>query len=178
MAKRCGPAGTALHERFAGLLHRAKRAPPDEDLVRRMEGEVLEIAAGCRALGDGKLATRLENAAPYLFTFVMHPELHHTNNEAERMLRPIAIQRLIRKHHVTEGMRAFSRIMTCALTWRKRGLNAYTGRQLTQKYPPRPEKRSPAGPTERSKNGRPGRHLNGNGKEPPGTSSEERPPHI
>ena len=125
-AKRCGPAGTALHERFAGLLHRAKRAPPDEDLVRRMEGEVLEIAAGYRSLGEGRLATRLENAAPYLFTFVMHPEMHPTNNEAERLLRPIAIQRLIRKHHVTEdGMRAFSRIMTCALTWRMRGLNAY-----------------------------------------------------
>ena len=55
----------------------------------------------------------------------MHPEMHPTN-EAERPLRPIAIQRLIRKHHVTEeGMRAFSRITTCALTWRKRGLNAY-----------------------------------------------------
>ena len=92
-----------------------------------MEDEVLEIAAGYRALGEGRLATRLENAAPY-FTFVMHPELHPTNNEAERLLRPIAIQRMIRKYHVTEeGMRAFSRIMTCALTWRKRGLNAYGG---------------------------------------------------
>ena len=50
----------------------------------------------------------------------------HPANEAERLLRPIAIQRLIRKHHVTEdGMRALSRIITCALTWCKRGLNAY-----------------------------------------------------
>ena len=44
-----------------------------------MEGEVLEIAAGYRSLGEGRLATRLENAAPYLFTFVTHPELHPTN---------------------------------------------------------------------------------------------------
>ena len=95
--------------------------------MRRMEGEVLEIAAGYRSLGEGRLATRLENAAPYLFTFVTHPELHPTN-EAERPLRPVAIQRLIRKHRVTEeGTRAFGRIMTCALTWRKRGLNAYDG---------------------------------------------------
>ena len=38
----------------------------------------------------------------------------------------MVIQRLIRQHHVTaEGMAAFSRIMACVLTWRKRGLNAY-----------------------------------------------------
>ena len=44
------------------------------------------------------------------------PDLPHITNEAERLLRPIAMQRLIRKHRVTEGTRAFSRIMTCALT--------------------------------------------------------------
>jgi len=92
-----------------------------------MEQEVIAIASGYRSLGEGKLATRLEKAAPCLLTFVMHQELHPTN-EAERPRRPIAIQRLIRKHHVTEeGVRASGRIMTCALTWRKRGLNAYDG---------------------------------------------------
>jgi len=90
-----------------------------------MEAEVLAIASGYRSLGEGKLAARLEDAAPNLFTFVPHPELHPTN-EAERLLRPAVIQRLIRKLHVTwEGMREFSGIMTCALTWRKRGLDAY-----------------------------------------------------
>ena len=37
--------------------------------------------------------------------------------------RPIVIRRLIGKRHVTEG--AFGRIATCALTWRKRGPDAY-----------------------------------------------------
>ena len=45
------------------------------------------------------------------------PDLPHITNEVERLLRPIVIQRLIRKHRVTEEeMRAFCRIMTCALT--------------------------------------------------------------
>ena len=38
-------------------------------------------------------------------------------------LRPIVIPRLISKHHVTWAG-ASSRILTCALTWRKRGPNA------------------------------------------------------
>ena len=93
---------------------------------------MLEIAARYRALGEGRLATRLENAAPCLFTFVMHPELHPANNEAERLLRPVAIQRLIRKHHVTEdGARAFSRIMTCALL-------AHAGPERLRRVPPVP----------------------------------------
>ena len=125
-AQQRGPPGEALHDRLAGLLHEAKRAPPDGDLARRMEREALAIASGYRSLGEDKFATKLENAAPNLFTFVTHPELEPTNNESERLIRPVVIQRLIRQHHVTEeGMAAFSRIMTCVLTWRKRGLNAY-----------------------------------------------------
>ncbi len=38
-------------------------------------------------------------------------------------LRPVVIQRLISKHRVTWAG-ALSRILTCALTWRKRGPNA------------------------------------------------------
>ena len=125
-AQRHGPPGEALRERLAGLLHEAKRAPPDEGLVRRMEREALAIASGYRSLGEDKFATKPENAAPNLFTFVTHPRLEPTNNESERLIRPVVIQRLIRQHRVTEeGMAAFSRTMTCVLTWRKRGLNAY-----------------------------------------------------
>ena len=65
------PPEEKLHERFAGLLHRAKRAPPGADLGRRMEREVIAIAPGYRPLGEGKPAARLENAAPCLFTLVM-----------------------------------------------------------------------------------------------------------
>ena len=64
-AARAGRHGVALAVR--GLLYRTKRAPPDGDLVRRMEGEVIAIASGYRSLGEGKLATRLENAAPHLY---------------------------------------------------------------------------------------------------------------
>ena len=74
------PPGKALHDRLAGLLHEAKRAPPDGDLVRRMVREALAIASGHRSLGEDRLATKLENAAPNLFTFVTHPELEPTNN--------------------------------------------------------------------------------------------------
>ena len=59
-------------------------------------------------------------------------------NEAERLPRPIAIQRLIRKHHAAEeGTSAFGRITACAPTRRKRGLNAYDGfyRRLSTAWP-------------------------------------------
>lgn len=38
-------------------------------------------------------ATKLANAVPFLFTFVNHPGVDPTNNESERMLRPIVISR-------------------------------------------------------------------------------------
>ena len=69
--------------------------------------EALAIALGCRSPGAGKLATRLENAAPHFVA--AHPELHPANG-AEGTPHLIAIRRLIGKRHVAEGVRAFGRI--------------------------------------------------------------------
>ena len=47
-----------------------------------------------------------------------------TNNESKRMLRNVVIHRKIRQNLVTaKGKAMFGTIMTCLLTWDKRGLN-------------------------------------------------------
>lgn len=69
----------------------------------------------------------MRSAAPYLFTFVNHPGIHMmdpTNNESERMLRPVAIRRKARYGMVSDvGTAVFSTPMACLVTWRKRNLN-------------------------------------------------------
>ena len=51
-------------------------------------------------------------------------------------LRPVVIPRLISKHHVTWAG-ASSRILTCALTWRKRGPNAMASSTCSYRRPGR-----------------------------------------
>lgn len=69
-------------------------------------------------------ATKLANAAPFLFTFINCPWVYPTSNESERMLRRGVIARKIRFRIAgLEGSKVFSNIMTFVLTRRKRGLN-------------------------------------------------------
>ncbi|MDA7973443.1 MAG: IS66 family transposase [Nitrosopumilus sp.] len=117
-----------LYEMLCRLYHDAKLAPPDGR-------DMLEIRA--RSIADGylRLGCRfggtLDRAARDLFTFVEHPGVPPTNNESERFLRPVVIHRKIRQRMGSlDGMRVFGTIMTCLLTWRRRGLDV--GEQLAR----------------------------------------------
>jgi len=71
---------------------------------------------GCR------FGTKLARTVHNLFTFLRHPHMEPANNSAERMLRPIVISRKIRHGTRNEGgMRRFGTLMTCFLTWERRG---------------------------------------------------------
>ncbi len=73
---------------------------------------------------DIRFGTTLTRALDNLLTFVKYPGMEPTNNESERMLRKVVIHRKIRQRLVTMGgMKMFGVLMTCMLTWRKRGLS-------------------------------------------------------
>jgi transposase len=59
-----------------------------------------------------------------MFTFLLHPRVPPTNNAAEQALRESVIHRkisgLVRNE---KGMRMFSNLMTCIMTWNLRGCN-------------------------------------------------------
>ena len=108
-----------LHNRLMKLYHIAKGRPPGDvsDLIAR----TLDIADEHEKYGH-KFATKLRKAAPYLYTFVNHPGMDPTNNEAERYMRPVAIRRHISLHFTSEpGMEAWSSIWTFVFTCRKQG---------------------------------------------------------
>jgi len=72
----------------------------------------------------GETTGLVARAVPNLFAFLRHPDMEPTNNSAECMLRPVVISRKIR--HGTrnkDGMGWFGTLMTCFLTWERRGAN-------------------------------------------------------
>ena len=124
------PELSALHEALARLYHDAKDARLGPGGGPAVDTGPMEAAAAAIAARFGRyaagetFATKLANAAPFLFTFVNHPGMDPTNNESERMLRKVVIARKIRFRIASRaGARMFSNIMTCMLTWRKRNLN-------------------------------------------------------
>ena len=126
---RCGVSSTdcrdaqALHDRLMLVYHEAKEmgsATPGqcEVLVQR----TIEIA---RTYPE-KLGNKIAAAAPFLFTFLLHPGMEPTNNRTERELRRAILRRKISGQiGSVEGMRRFGIMFTCLLTWRKRKLNIY-----------------------------------------------------
>ena len=124
------PELVALHEALARLYRDAKDARRGPGGGPAMDTGPMEAAAAAiaarfeRYAAGGAFATKLANAAPFLFTFINHPGMDPTNNESERMLRKVVIARKIRFRIASRtGARMFSNIMTCMLTWRKRNLN-------------------------------------------------------
>ena len=107
----------------AKLMQRASEDDPHVD-TSSLEARMLAIVARLRELGQDKIATKYENATPNLFTFINYPGMDPTNNEAERMIRPLVVHRKVRQHIMSaEGAEVYSIMMTCALTWRKQGLD-------------------------------------------------------
>ena len=118
------------HEDLKEQFRRAcsiQRGPGDPVIdTGPLVSDILAVAGQYNRGGkDAKaFAVTLENAAPDMLTFVNHPGMEPTNNESERMLRPVVISRKIRQRLVsTEGAMTFSVLMTCMMTWKKRGLN-------------------------------------------------------
>ena len=118
-----------LHKTMQEIFHNAKMKrkktddEPDID-TKPMENAVLAVVSMLRELGEGKIATKLENATPNLFTFVNHPGMAPTNNLAERILRPPVLHRKVRFRMVSQkGRETYSILMTCMMTWEMQGLN-------------------------------------------------------
>lgn len=73
-----------------------------------------------------KLSNKIISAAPFLFTFLLHPGMQPTNNHTEREMRPIVLRRKVSGQICSvDGMRRFGILFTCLLIWRKRKLNIY-----------------------------------------------------
>ena len=128
------PELTVLHSRLQEQFVRAKELQRDSDDrptvdTGPMISDTLAVADRYNQQQDitkeaEEFATKLRNAAPNLFTFVNYPGMEPTNNESERMLRPVVIHRKIRYRMVNEvGAAMFSTLMTCVMTWKKRGYN-------------------------------------------------------
>ena len=117
----------ALYGMLQRLYHDAKCAAENpEDAPRHhdsMVARAMHIAGRYKDVGC-PFGTTLANAAPNLFTFLLHPRVDPTNNESERMLRRAVIHRKIRQRLVTmEGMEMFGTLFTCMATWEKRRLD-------------------------------------------------------
>ncbi len=121
------PLMVLLHHRLQTIFHDAKFIPPDKGIdTGPMALEVKSIAQAYLQHGQRVFGTKLHNAADHLFTFVNHPGMDPTNNETERMVRRIVLHRKIRMRMVNPGgMRMFGILMTCFLTWRRRGLDIH-----------------------------------------------------
>ena len=134
-SQRAGPAGTFGQELLdhaalvfeywrgydEGELSREELQQWMEPLARRFEALVRRVAAaGIRGL-SGSCANLLAHAAAW-WTFVRVPGVEPTNNLAERDLRSFVIwRRLCYGCQSERGLRFVERVMTVAMTLRKRG---------------------------------------------------------
>ena len=122
-----------LLELYRSIRHRDAAEPEEcEDLKRA----VLEIASSYGS--DSPLRTKLEGAAPYLFTFLQHPGMPPHNNQAELEIRDaVVLQRNVRHKLCTpEGMRIFSVLSSVARTSNKMAIFA---RQVVENLVKDPE---------------------------------------
>lgn len=110
---------------------KTKNKPPDEriEFAKKMNGKMqlgYTVSALSLIPGCSEFAIKLDNARPYLFTGVIHPEIPLDNNYAERKLRRVVIHRklmgCIRNH---KGKRFIENIMSLIETWKIQGKNVY-----------------------------------------------------
>lgn len=108
-------------------------APGDTPTARRVTRQRLEerITRLCQPFAtvdvpQRRLAARLLRHLSELFTFVTHPFVARTNNQAERALRPHVIARKVWGGTRSErGSTAAAARFTLFATWRARGLNPF-----------------------------------------------------
>ena len=126
------PELVALHKSLQELHHEAKLLQLQSDDAPMVDtgpmvAGVLAIASEYDGYEVGKdYATYLRNAAPNMFIFVNHPGMQSTNNDTERVVRKVVLSRKVRLRIVSvKGAKTFSTLMTCLMTWKRRGLNIH-----------------------------------------------------
>ena len=124
---------SALHAMLAGALRRIhddhescpSGAFQDSEIFRRAdeyEAEVLGIADSYEKAGHAKMAVMLRNAAPLVAHCLRFPGLSPITNDIERVMLQIALHRNVRfKTMTAEGRRRLADLLTCILTWIRRG---------------------------------------------------------
>ena len=116
------PEDVARYERMIEFYRRIKGmgtlAPLTMTLLTR---EIRGMIAG---YPEGKLKTHLENAVPYMFTFLAHPGMPPHNNASELAIRDAVVRQRNVRHQITtpEGRDVFSRLLTFAATCQMNGI--------------------------------------------------------
>ena len=125
-----------LYGKFSNLLHHARiwsiqkhsekqRETYKENLLKQIDCIIQQYLVGnTEMIQFGK---KLKTARNSLFTFVIHPEVPSTNNDAENSIRKCVMQRNVRgQMKSNQGMKMLSVFLTCFETWRIRGLNVFS----------------------------------------------------
>lgn len=74
-----------------------------------------------------KFATKIENGLKHWFTRILHPYIEATNNNAERALREIIVQRKIfGSLRNQKGIEIIETIMTMLTTWKQNGQDTFS----------------------------------------------------
>ena len=126
------PELVALHKSLQELHREAKQMQRrSDDAPMADTGPVVAgvpaIASECDRYGAGKdYAIYLRSAAPNMLMFVNHPGMQSTNSDMERVVRRVVLSRRVRPRIVSvKGAKTFSTLMTCLMTWKRRGLNIH-----------------------------------------------------
>ncbi len=122
-AIRNGGSDISCHYRLLSLYRAIKgRKSADSSECLSLERAVLEIAS---SYPEGhKFRTKLEGAAPHLFTFLRYPGMPPHNNGAELEIRDTAVLHRNVRHQLStaEGREVFSVLVSVARTCRKLGI--------------------------------------------------------
>ena len=115
-------------ESLRDMHNNGKKKRPAKDRQKSHDLLVLRIKRMISRHVDnpllGKFMTKLKNALPHMFTFVLDPHVPSTNNAAERSLREIVMHRKICGGLKSENTpNIMGNIFTCFMTWKAQGIN-------------------------------------------------------
>lgn len=87
--------------------------------------QIIEQMNGYKEFRD--FAGKINNGLEHWFTCLIHLFVEPTNNDAERALRELIVQRkIIGTLRNEKGTGIMERIMSCIATWKQQGLNTFT----------------------------------------------------
>jgi len=113
-------------------IEKIRTKPPPlkkrEKLKEDMEKEVEQIVGQMNAYQEfRKFATKVKNGLEYWFTCVIDLFVEPTNNNAERALRELVVQRkIIGGLRRERGATIMETVMSMIMTWKKQGLNSFS----------------------------------------------------
>ena len=103
--------------------------------VQQQAQEVIEglIAEGAESEKASELLQTLHGGLGHWFTFIVHPKVNSTNNQAERVLRESVIQRKTMTLKKQKGVNSYETFQSLIRTWQQQNKNPYTElRQLAR----------------------------------------------